>query len=77
MCDLAADVGSICVEHGLGESALDGALAQASMLQGDGLCRLDGRRITIPKAAYRMMRVVAACFDAHLADGAGRHAKAV
>lgn len=77
MCDLEADVGAICEAHGLAGSALDDALAQASALQADGLCRIDGRRVVIPGDAARMMRVVAACFDAHLTDAGGRHAKAV
>jgi oxygen-independent coproporphyrinogen-3 oxidase len=77
MCDLEADVGAICAAHGFAECALDGALAQVSALQADGLCRLDGRRVVIPGEANRMMRVVAACFDAHLTEVGTRHAKAV
>ena len=77
MCDLKADVGAICVAHGYAETALDDAVARASALQPDGLCSVEGRRIAIPEAASRMMRVVAACFDARLTDGPARHAKAV
>lgn len=77
MCHLTVDVGAVCLEHGFAVSALDGPLAQAGALQADGLCMREERRVTIPPEAHRMMRVVAACFDAHLADAPARHAKAV
>ena len=77
MCSLTVDVGAVCLDHGFAVSALDESLTQAEALQADGLCRREGRRITIPQQAHRMMRVVAACFDAHLSAGPARHARAV
>lgn len=77
MCDLSVDAGAICAGHGHDAGYLDGAIESARALQADGLCRVEGRRVTIPSAAHRMMRVVAACFDAHLPDTVARHAKAV
>lgn len=77
MCHLTVDVGAVCLEHGFAVSALDGPLAQAGALETDGLCMREERRVTIPPEAHRMMRVVAACFDAHLADAPARHARAV
>lgn len=77
MCDLAADVGALCRDHGFDPGALDEAIASAVVLQADGLCRIEGRRITIAADAWRLMRVVAGCFDAGAMAGGRRHAVAV
>lgn len=76
MCDLTVDVDALCESHGFDPAILDDAVAAAAALQVDGLCRVEGRRVSIPTEAYRLMRVVAACFDANL-PVAGRHARAV
>jgi oxygen-independent coproporphyrinogen-3 oxidase len=76
MCDLAVDVGALCERFGRPADALDGELADAAGLQPDGLCTVAGRRVSVPDPARRLMRVVAACFDARL-GGERRHAKAV
>jgi oxygen-independent coproporphyrinogen-3 oxidase len=77
MCDLAVDVGALCGEHRFDPSALDDAVAAAAALQSDGLCEVEGREVRIPSNAARVMRVVAACFDARLPVSAARHARAV
>lgn len=77
MCDLAVDVGAVCRSQGFAAGTLDEAVAAAAALQADGLCRVEGRRVTIPAEAHRVMRVVAACFDARLPAAASRHARAV
>ncbi len=77
MCDLSVDVGTECVSRGFEPTALDDSLAAASALQVDGLCRVEGRTVTIPAEAFRLMRVVAACFDAGLLTVERRHAIAV
>lgn len=77
MCDLAVDVGELCQAHGFAPAALDGSIDAATALQADGLCEVEGRRIRIPARAYRLMRVVAACFDSFLPVTAKRHALAV
>lgn len=77
MCDLSVDVGEACRARGFDQTALDDAVAAASMLQGDGLCRVEGRTVTIPAEACRLMRVVAACFDTGLLPAQRRHARAV
>jgi oxygen-independent coproporphyrinogen-3 oxidase len=77
MCDLTVDVGAVCLNQGFAADALDQAVAGAAALEADGLCRVEGRRVTIPAEACRLMRVVAACFDAGLHAGAQRHARAV
>jgi oxygen-independent coproporphyrinogen-3 oxidase len=77
MCDLAVDVDAVCREHGFDTSTLDEAVRGAAALEADGLCQVDGRRIRIPANASRVMRVVAACFDARLPVSPARHARAV
>jgi oxygen-independent coproporphyrinogen-3 oxidase len=77
MCDLTVDVDAVCRSHGFDPAALDDAVAAAATLQPDGLCRVEGRQVSIPADAYRLMRVTAACFDAGLADAGQRHARAV
>ncbi|WP_439476801.1 hypothetical protein [Brevundimonas sp.] len=46
-------------------------------LQIDELCRVEDRTVTILAEASRLMRVVAACFDAGLLPVERRHARAV
>jgi oxygen-independent coproporphyrinogen-3 oxidase len=77
MCDLTADVGAICRAEGFAEDALDAGLDQARALEADGLCRVEGREVAIPPEARRLMRAPAACFDAALPSGGGRHSRAV
>jgi oxygen-independent coproporphyrinogen-3 oxidase len=77
MCDLAVDVAEVCRAHGFADAVLDSSIVAASRLQADGLCTVAGRTIRIPAEAHRVMRVVAACFDARLPVAASRHARAV
>jgi oxygen-independent coproporphyrinogen-3 oxidase len=77
MCDLEADVGDLCAAEGFPRSFLDEGLRAAGDLQLDDLCRVTGRSVRVPARARRLVRAVAACFDASLAESASRHAKAV
>lgn len=77
MCDLTVDIAVVCREHGAPEDCLDDALADADALQDAGLCLREGRRLTIPEPARRLMRVVAAVFDERLPQAKTRHAPAV
>jgi oxygen-independent coproporphyrinogen-3 oxidase len=77
MCDLTVDVAEVCRAHGFADAVLDSSIVAASRLQADGLCTVAGRTIRIPAEAHRVMRVVAACFDARLPVAASRHARAV
>ena len=77
MCDLTVDVGEVCRAHGFDPATLDDAVAATAALQADGLCRVEERCVTIPAEAHRVMRVVAACFDARLPVAGSRHARAV
>ena len=77
MCDLTVDVAEVCRAHGFADASLDGAIVAAGRLQADGLCVVAGRTLRIPAEAHRVMRVVAACFDARLPAAPARHARAV
>lgn len=77
MCDMAVDVAAICSNHGFAEDHLSVALSATDALQLVGLCVRDGAMVSIPEPARRLMRVVAAVFDARLPTAATRHAKAI
>ena len=77
MCDLTVDVGEVCRAHDFDPATLDQPIRAAAALQNDGLCHVEGRRIRVPDDASRLMRVVAACFDAFLPTTVKRHALAV
>ncbi len=77
MCDMAVDVEAVCRDHGVGSEVLAQSLAATDVLAEVGLCERQGAVVTIPEAARRLMRVVAAAFDARLPAAPTRHAKAV
>lgn len=77
MCDLKVDVTATCLEHGFAGDALAGAVADAAALEPLGLARVNGAIVEAPSEARRLMRAVAACFDANLSTAPQRHAKAV
>ena len=77
MCDMTVDVAEQCRLHGLAEDTLDAGLLATDALAVAGLCERRGAVVTIPEPARRLMRVVAAAFDARLAPVTSRHAKAV
>jgi oxygen-independent coproporphyrinogen-3 oxidase len=77
MCDMRVDVAAVCREHGLADDHLAESLAATDALALAGLCARDGAVVSIPEPARRLMRVVAAAFDARLPQAATRHARAV
>lgn len=77
MCDLAVDVGAVCQAHGQDPATLDASVAAARDLAADGLCVVEGRVVRAPESARRLVRVVAACFDARLPRATARHSRAV
>ena len=77
MCHLEVDLGSVCVEHGRAEGALDEGLDLARALESDGLCTVSGRQIRVSGKASRLVRVVAACFDDQSPSPSKRHSLAI
>ncbi|WP_207461543.1 oxygen-independent coproporphyrinogen III oxidase [Azospirillum sp. SYSU D00513] len=76
MCDFRVDLAEIAGRHGADARAL---LAEADLgpLEEDGLLELHGMAIEIPETARRIVRAVAARFDAHLAASVRRYSPAV
>ncbi len=64
MCDLQVDVSAVCQDHGVDSRILDAELADVVALSRLGLCEVQDRVVRVPEPARRLMRVVAACFDA-------------
>lgn len=72
MCDLAVDLDAVADVY-----ALPVPIADLSQLEELGVVRRSGNRITIDETFRPLARVVAAAFDAWLADSMARHAIAV
>jgi len=77
MCDMAVDVEAVCQGQGKSIDLLTDSFETIDALALAGLCHRDGAVISIPETARRLMRVVAAAFDARLPKTTERHAKAV
>ncbi|UPY34987.1 oxygen-independent coproporphyrinogen III oxidase [Sediminicoccus sp. KRV36] len=71
MCDLALDLDA------LAPGILATARPGLEVLEAQGLVRLSGAWLTVPEEARPFLRHVAACFDAYLGAGKGRHSVAV
>lgn len=77
MCDLEVDVAKACRRRGFDAGFLDAAIGAAAALQSSGLSEVEGRKVSVPPHAHRLLRAVAACFDSHLPQTGKRHARAV
>ncbi|MBX9750583.1 MAG: oxygen-independent coproporphyrinogen III oxidase [Roseococcus sp.] len=71
MCDLALDLDA------LPAGLLEELRPALEALEADGLLRLSHAWLTVPEEARPFLRHVAACFDAYLGQGKGRHSAAV
>lgn len=71
MCDLVLDLDS------LPPGLLEEVRPALEALEADGLVRLSPAWLTVPEEARPFLRHVAACFDAYLGQGKGRHSAAV
>jgi oxygen-independent coproporphyrinogen-3 oxidase len=74
---LDVDLGALALAHGEPAGLFDDALAALAPLAADGLCVLEGRRLSVPDAARFHVRNVAARLDPLWAPQAGRHSRAV
>jgi oxygen-independent coproporphyrinogen-3 oxidase len=77
MCDWQVDLDAVTRAHHTTVAAVADALPRLREPIEDGLCRLDGDRLTVTEAGRSLVRIVAAAFDAHLAAAAARHSVAV
>ncbi|WP_084421370.1 oxygen-independent coproporphyrinogen III oxidase [Henriciella litoralis] len=74
MCDLSVDLGEVAHQFGARPGVFDDALVPLKTLEARGLCRLEGRRVTVPADAKLLIRNVAATLDARLVQTRERHA---
>jgi len=77
MCDLTVDLSEACTAHGIDVATLDQDVEKLAPLSADGICTVDGTRITVSEDGRPFIRLVASVFDAYLDSGQGRHSKAV
>lgn len=77
MCDLQLDVEALCRRHQAPVGALDDALEMLAPLAADGLVTLAGRYVRVSTVGRRLLRNVAACFDAYHRHSQQRHSWAV
>lgn len=77
MCDLSVDLGAVCERHGRPVADLANAVTRLAPFLGDGLARLDGRRLEIVGAGRLVVRSVCAAFDTYFEPAAGRHSNAL
>jgi oxygen-independent coproporphyrinogen-3 oxidase len=71
MCDFAADA------SGLSPGEFKAAVGALKPIAAEGIAEIDGCHITVTDAGRPFVRLVAAAFDAYLANGKGRHSVAV
>lgn len=77
MCGFAADPVAVFRRHGLSTGDLAPAFAALGPLERDGLVEIDGDFLRIPPRMRAFTRIVAAAFDAYLAESPARHSVAV
>jgi oxygen-independent coproporphyrinogen III oxidase len=77
MCDFSADLDAVAGdESGVG-NRFAAELDALSPLAAEGLVRLEGGRISVTEEGRPFARLVAAPFDAYLANARARHSVAV
>jgi len=72
MCDLEVNVGAVAAAHGL-----QMPVANLDVLEAEGIVRHEGERMLVDPDFRPLARVVAAAFDARMAQGGARHSRAV
>jgi oxygen-independent coproporphyrinogen-3 oxidase len=77
MCEFAVDLAAVCARHGVAVEALAPELARLDSFVDDGLVCRDGPRLTVTETGRRLVRSIAAVFDAYLRPDATRHSRAI
>ena len=77
MCDLEIDLDAVAARFGQSGAVFEPELAALAGMRDDGICTIDGRRITITDDGRPLVRAVCAAFDKYLKAGEQRHSKAV
>jgi oxygen-independent coproporphyrinogen-3 oxidase len=77
MCDLAVDLGAVCVRHGGRVADLTDSIGRLAPFFDDGLAVLDGSTLRVIGDGRLLVRSICACFDTYFAAEATRHSKAI
>ncbi len=77
MCYLSVDLDEIIRAHGVKADHFEAELGELAPLAADGICAIDGGRVTIAEENRALVRLVAAIFDTYLDRDAARHSPAV
>jgi len=77
MCDLTVDLSEACAAYDVDLASLNKDIEKLAPLSADGICTVEGHRITVSEDGRPFIRLVASAFDAYLESGQGRHSKAV
>lgn len=77
MCNLTCDLDRVVDEPDQRRCSFEQELEALVPFVADGFVRIDGRRITVNGSGRPYMRLIAAIFDAYLADSRARHSVAV
>ena len=78
MCNLTVDVSLVAAGHRRSVSDFADAFEALQPLAQEGLCRIDGTKVTVPPEARAGVRLVCSAFDAYLRpETPARHAVAV
>ncbi|HVM84927.1 MAG TPA: oxygen-independent coproporphyrinogen III oxidase [Candidatus Binatia bacterium] len=77
MCFGALDLAALADEFKLPNAQFAGERARLAPLIADGIATLAGQQLRISPEHLALARLVAACFDAYLNAGPGRHSRAV
>jgi len=77
MCFGALDLAALADEFKLPNAQFAGERARLASLIADGIATLAGQQLRISPEHLALARLVAACFDAYLNAGPGRHSRAV
>lgn len=77
MCDMAVDLPQIAHNHGRAPESAIVDRSRIESLIADGAVTMSGNRLSVSEGAEFLVRSVASAFDAHLAQSAATHSRAV
>jgi oxygen-independent coproporphyrinogen III oxidase len=77
MCDLAVDIAPECARRGIDPAVLAPQLAAVDALAASGIGWRQGFRLGVDDKDRAIVRLLCACFDAHLPESAARHSRLV
>ncbi len=77
MCDFSVDLDAVTTVHGMPETDFTKELARVDELAVDGIVIRNGKKLTVPKDARPLVRLVCAVFDEYFTAKPGAYSKAL